>query len=256
MAHDFTGKRVLITGGAGGIGYATAEAFLAAGAKVAICDRNTEALEAAVANLGDGAVGIECDLGDSASIASCVTETVEKLGGIDVLVNNAGIGEARSLVDCDDDFIDAILNVNLRGVMLMTRESVKVMKQQGSGAVVNISSLAVKRPSPNSTHYTASKAGVLGFTISLAVELAPTIRVNAICPGMVETAMMTNNIRLASERQGITKDEAFAQRQAMVPMGRLQQPEDIARGVLFLASDESSEIIGEALNITGGMATW
>src|SRR5262249_7487084 len=138
MAHDFSGKRVLITGGATGIGYATAEAFLQAGAKVAICDRNTQALEAAVQSLGENAVGIECDLGDSASISSCVAETAEKLGGVDVLVNNAGIGEARALVDCDDDFIDAILNVNLRGVMLMTREAVKVMKEQGAGNVVNI----------------------------------------------------------------------------------------------------------------------
>src|SRR5436190_2150350 len=101
----------------------------------------------------------------------------------------AGIGSARPLVECDDDFNDAILNVNLRGTMLMSREVAKVMQKQGSGNIVNIASLAVKRPSPNSSHYTASKAGVLGFTIALAVELAPAIRVNAICPGMVGTAM-------------------------------------------------------------------
>jgi NAD(P)-dependent dehydrogenase (short-subunit alcohol dehydrogenase family) len=133
MAHDFTGRRVLVTGGATGIGYATAEAFLHSGAKVAICDRNTEALGEAVSRLGGGAVGIECDLADSASITRCVGETLEKLGGIDVLVNNAGIGEARALVDCDDAFIDAILGVNLRGVMLITREAVRVMKGRAAG---------------------------------------------------------------------------------------------------------------------------
>ena len=261
MTYDFSGTRVLITGGARGIGYATAEAFVCSGADVVACDRDAAELAVAVERLAEAghgsATGIECDLADSASITSCVVETVRRLGGVDVLVNNAGIGSAVALVESDDELIDAILNVNLRGLILMSREVVKVMQgQRGGGNIVNISSLAVKQGAPNVSHYAASKGGVLGFTIALAAELAPAIRVNAICPGIVDTPMMKTAIERSSQAQGISFEEAYEQRRTIVPMGRLQQPGDIAKGVLFLASDEASEITGEALNLTGGIATW
>jgi NAD(P)-dependent dehydrogenase (short-subunit alcohol dehydrogenase family) len=130
------------------------------------------------------------------------------------------------------------------------------MQRQGSGNIVNISSQAARRGYPEISHYSASKAGVLGFTISLAVELAPTIRVNAVSPGMVETAMMRNNIDQTAAQKGISWDEAYAEWTSPIPMRRMQQPDHIAHAVLFLASDEASEITGEALNVSGGLVMW
>lgn len=137
----------------------------------------------------------------------------------------------------------------------MTRELIRGMIDRGDGVVVNISSQAAKAPSPTVSHYAASKAGVIGFTISLAAEVAPAVRVNAICPGMVMTGMMENNIRGTMESKSISYADSYAQWSSGIPMGRMQQPADIANGVLFLASDAASEITGEALNISGGQTT-
>jgi NAD(P)-dependent dehydrogenase (short-subunit alcohol dehydrogenase family) len=260
MTRDFTGKRVVVTGGAGGIGLAIAEAFVRSGAQVAIFDRAAEELDGAVRSLSDAgsgsASGIECDLADAKAIVRCVDDTASRLGGIDVLVNNAGVGRSVPLVESSDEYIDSVLNVNLRAVLLMSREVVRVMQRQGSGNIVNISSQAARRGYPEISHYSASKAGVLGFTISLAVELAPTIRVNAVSPGMVETAMMRNNIDQTAAQKGISWDEAYAEWTSPIPMRRMQQPDHIAHAVLFLASDEASEITGEALNVSGGLVMW
>jgi NAD(P)-dependent dehydrogenase (short-subunit alcohol dehydrogenase family) len=129
------------------------------------------------------------------------------------------------------------------------------MLERGEGVVINISSQAGKRGFPDISHYSASKAGVLGFTRSLAAEVAPKVRVNAICPGMVLTGMMQNNIRQTSERKEISLDEAKAEWSSGIPMGRMQQPVDIANAALFLASDAAREITGEALNVSGGQTT-
>ena len=123
------------------------------------------------------------------------------------------------------------------------------------GVIINISSQAGKRGFPDITHYSASKAGVLGFTRSLAAEVAPEVRVNAICPGMVLTRMMRNNIRQTSEQKRISLDDAYAEWSSGIPMGRMQQPVDIANAALFLASDAAREITGEALNVSGGQTT-
>lgn len=256
---NFEGKRVLVTGGASGIGLAIGAEFARAGAQVVLLDRNKEALDAAVETVGTAGTGtatsVACDLTDASEIVRAGQEVTERLGGVDILVNNAGVGAARPFVELSDAELDLNLDVNLRATILVTRELIRGMIDRGDGVVVNISSQAAKAPSPTVSHYSASKAGVLGFTISLAAEVAPAVRVNAICPGMVMTGMMENNIRLTMQNKGLSYDDAYAEWSSGIPMGRMQQPVDIAKGVLFLASDAASEITGEALNISGGQTT-
>jgi len=257
---NFKGKRVLVTGGAAGIGLAIGTEFVRAGAQVAFLDRDKAALEKAVeaaSAAGPGeALSVVCDLTNSQEIIRAVQDVTERLGRVEILVNNAGVGASRPLVDLSDEELDLNLNVNLRATILLTRELLRGMLERGEGVVINISSQAGKRGFPDITHYSASKAGVLGFTRSLAAEVAPKVRVNAICPGMVLTGMMQNNIRQTSERKEISLDDAYAKWSSGIPMGRMQQPVDIANAALFLASDAAREITGEALNVSGGQTTY
>jgi len=256
---NFKGKRVLVTGGAAGIGLAIGTEFVRAGAQVAFLDRDKAALEKAVeaaSAAGPGeALSVVCDLTNSQEIIRAVQDVTERLGRVEILVNNAGVGASRPLVELSDEELDLNLNVNLRATILLTRELLRGMLERGEGVVINISSQAGKRGFPDITHYSASKAGVLGFTRSLAAEVAPKVRVNAICPGMVLTGMMQNNIRQTSERKEISLDDAYAEWSSGIPMGRMQQPVDIANAALFLASDAAREITGEALNVSGGQTT-
>ncbi len=257
---NFKGKRVLVTGGAAGIGLAIGTEFVRAGAQVAFLDRDKAALEKAVeaaSAAGPGeALSVVCDLTNSQEIIRAVQDVTERLGRVEILVNNAGVGASRPLVELSDEELDLNLNVNLRATILLTRELLRGMLERGEGVVINISSQAGKRGFPDITHYSASKAGVLGFTRSLAAEVAPKVRVNAICPGMVLTGMMQNNIRQTSERKEISLDDAYAEWSSGIPMGRMQQPVDIANAALFLASDAAREITGEALNVSGGQTTY
>jgi meso-butanediol dehydrogenase/(S,S)-butanediol dehydrogenase/diacetyl reductase len=254
VTWNFKGKRVLVTGGAAGIGLAIGTEFLRAGAQVAFLDRDKTALEKAVetaSTAGPGeALSVVCDLTITQEIIRAAQDTTERLGSVDILVNNAGVGGSRSLVELSDEELDLNLDVNLRATILLTREL-----ERSEGVVINISSQAGKRGFPDISHYSASKAGVLGFTRSLAAEVAPKVRVNAICPGMVLTGMMQNNIRQTSERKEISLYEARAEWSSGIPMGRMQQPVDIANAALFLASDAAREITGEALNVSGGQTT-
>ena len=259
VAWDFGGRRVLVTGAAAGIGLAIATEFANAGARVVLLDRDKSALEEAVKTAGAAGAGevsiAVCDLANSQEIARAAGEVTDLIGGIDILVNNAGVGKSTPLVELSDEELDLNLDVNLRGMILLTRELVRGMVDRDDGVVINIASQAGKRGFPNITAYSASKAGVLGFTTSLAAEVAPAVRVNAICPGMVLTGMMQNNIRQTSEEKNISYDDAYAEWSSGIPMGRMQQPADVASAVLFLASDAASEITGEALNISGGQTT-
>jgi NAD(P)-dependent dehydrogenase (short-subunit alcohol dehydrogenase family) len=257
---NFKAKRVLVTGGAAGIGLAIGTEFVRAGAQVAFLDRDKAALDKVVeatSTAGPGeALSVVCDLTNSAEIIRAAHDVTERLGSVDILVNNAGVGGSRPLIELSDEELDLNLNVNLRATILLTRELLRGMLERGEGVVINISSQAGKRGFPDITHYSATKAGVLGFTRSLAAEVAPNVRVNAICPGMVLTGMMQNNIRQTSERKEISLDDAYAEWSSGIPMGRMQQPVDIANAVLFLASDAAREITGEALNVSGGQTTY
>jgi NAD(P)-dependent dehydrogenase (short-subunit alcohol dehydrogenase family) len=259
MVWDFQGKRVLVTGGASGIGFAIARAFCDAGATVVLLGSNSATLDGAVANLKSGHAGeiysFVCDLAAVDQIVHTAGEISFALGGIDILINNAGVGGSGPLTELTDAEVDLQLNVNLRATIILTRELIRGMLDRGAGVVVNIASQAAKRGFPGITHYTASKAGVLGFTTSLAVEVAPAVRVNAICPGTVMTPMMQANIDKTSRTKNISRDEAIAEWSEGIPMGRMQQPEDVANAALFLSSDLASEITGEALNVSGGQTT-
>ena len=256
---DFTGQRVLVTGGATGIGLATVRAFVDAGARVVAVDRDGDRLAEAVAGLatqeGEPVAVVVADLTEAEQIVRAAAQAEESFGGVDVLVNNAGVGAGCPFPELSDADLDLTLDVNLRATILLTREVIRGMLARGDGAVVNIASQAATDPSPQASHYAASKAGVVGFTTSLSAEVAPAVRVNAICPGMVMTGMMENNISLTMASKGITNEESLAQWSSGIPMERMQQPEDIAKSVLFLASDAASEITGIALYVTGGQTT-
>jgi NAD(P)-dependent dehydrogenase (short-subunit alcohol dehydrogenase family) len=261
VTWNFEGKRVLVTGGAAGIGFATGQQFLHAGAQVTFLGRDEKSLEKAVraasATSRKGrALSLICDLEKPQNIVSAAQVATELMGGVDILINNAGVGGSRPLVELSDEELDLHLNVNLKATILLTRELLPGMLEQGEGVVINISSQAGKRGFPGITHYSASKAGVIGFTRSLATEAAPHVRVNAVCPGMVLTAMMQNNIQQTSNEKDISFDEARAEWSSGIPMGRMQQPVDIAHAVLFLASDAASEITGVALDVSGGQTMY
>ena len=257
VTWNFERKRVLVTGGATGIGFAIGQEFLHAGAQVTFLGRDGESLEKAIraasaAGRKGRALSLICDLAKPQDIVRAAQGATELMGGVDILINNAGVGGSRSLTELSDEELDLHLNVNLRATILLTRELLRGMLEQGEGVVINISSQAGKRGFPGITHYSASKAGVIGFTRSLAIEAAPQVRVNAVCPGMVLTAMMQNNIQQTSNQKNISLDDARAEWSSGIPMGRMQQPVEIANAVLFLASDAAREITGEALNVSGG----
>jgi meso-butanediol dehydrogenase / (S,S)-butanediol dehydrogenase / diacetyl reductase len=261
VTWNFAGKRVLVTGGATGIGFAIGQEFLLAGAQVTFLGRDEQSLEKAVsaasAASGNGkALSLTCDLAKPPDIVRAAQAATELMGGVDILVNNAGVGGSRELVELSDEELDLHLNVNLRATILLTRGLLRGMLEQGEGVVINISSQAGKRGFPGITHYSASKAGVIGFTRSLAAEVAPRVRVNAVCPGMVLTAMMQNNIQQTSDEKNISLDDARAEWSSGIPLGRMQQPVDVANAVLFLASDAATEITGVALDVSGGQTMY
>ncbi|MFN8523185.1 MAG: SDR family NAD(P)-dependent oxidoreductase [Chloroflexota bacterium] len=236
------GKVALVTGGASGIGNATVRVLAGEGASVVLADVRGSA--EAASHLGEGLVhGLDVDVTSTPSVQRAVAATVERFGRLDVLVNNAGVGWPRAIQDIDDDDWDRLLAVNLKGVFRCIREALSHLSRGAS--IVNLASVAGRTSSlAMGCHYTASKAGVLGLTRHLARELGPRgIRVNAVCPGPIDTAML---------RIGMS-DERINEFSETLPVGRVGVPEDIARAILYLASDESSFVTGAALDVNGGV---
>ncbi len=189
----------------------------------------------------------------SESGAALAERVTGELGRIDLLVNNAGISGRVPLDEMADRTWDAMINVNLTGVARTSRAVVPVMKQQGAGNIVSVSSVAGRAGKANMTHYCASKFGVIGFTQSLALELALTgVRANTVCPGIVRTAMWDVELAEISEARGISVDQAWADTLAGIPLNRPQTPADIGNAVAFLASPLAGNITGQALNVDGG----
>lgn len=239
-----TGKVAIITGGGSGIGRGIAVAFTREGANVVIAGRDSQKLDAVAKEIGPACVGHAADVSKRADIQKLVASTREKLGGIHILVNNAGIllpGTAESLTE--DDW-DQTFNINARGLWLLSREVLPHLRAAGGGSIINIGSVLSLVAARNRAAYSASKGAVLAMTRAMALDHAPEkIRVNCICPGIVETEMVAR----------FSMDEnARRQRIAMHPMGRFGQPEDIAQAAVFLASDESAWITGTAFPIDGG----
>jgi|SRR6516164_3529082 NAD(P)-dependent dehydrogenase (short-subunit alcohol dehydrogenase family) len=244
----FDGKRVLITGSSRGIGQAAARVFHSLGAKVAINGRSAGSIANGIAALGGGKRMIPA-LGDIATVKGCeeaVHSAVEGLGGLDVLVNSAGVGDARPLLDCDEAMWDQVLNVNLRGTFFCIRAAYPYLKAS-RGNVVNVGSDAGLIGEKKLSVYCASKGGVVNVTRALALELAPDVRVNCVCPGYVDTDMVRREIENAA-------DPALAEAEVMsyMPLKRMAHPEEIGKAIAYLASDDAGFITGAAFSIDGG----
>jgi NAD(P)-dependent dehydrogenase (short-subunit alcohol dehydrogenase family) len=253
---DMKGRVALVTGGGRGIGRAIAETFAQAGARVAITARTQSELAETRAALRQHsqAEAIVADLADRSAPAGVVSEVREKLGPVEILVNNAGIGSSanpRPVAEFDDTFWDLTIAVNLTAVYLLCKAVLPDMLRAKWGRIINVSSINGRVPAFHGVAYTASKHGVLGVTRTLAVEVARDgITVNAICPGPVKTRMNDRRVEYDAKRRGVS----FAEQEAsMTPIGRRLLPEEVAPLALFLASDEARAITGQAWNVCGGM---
>lgn len=237
-------KVVLVTGAGQGMGQAMVARFAAEGAKVIAVDINQASADATAAKEGNAnVIGLGCDISDPAAVRDAMVKAVDTFGRLDVLVNNAGVGSVDAFLDTPDEHWHKVIGVNLTGTFLCCREAGRIMQQQGSGAIINVSSTAaVSGEGPS--HYVASKAGVMGLTRSIARELAPMgIRVNTLVPGPTNTPMMAD-----------IPEEWTAQMVAAIPLGRMGEPADIAAAASFLASDDAAFITGQNIAVNGGMA--
>jgi meso-butanediol dehydrogenase/(S,S)-butanediol dehydrogenase/diacetyl reductase len=244
---DFRDKTVIVTGGASGMGAATARLFAGAGAQVIIVDRDTEGAARVATEIGAGAPLVG-DVADSAFCDLCVATAVERTGRLDVLVNCAGtIVRADADGTSDDDWL-RVMNVNVSGSFYMARAAVRVMKKQGKGTVVNFGSIWGSVGGKGHVAYCASKGAIHQLTKAMALDHARDgIRVNAVCPGEVDTPMLRS-----ARAVPVTNESLQKMADAVVPMGRLAQPEEIARVVLFLASDAASYMTGALVPVDAG----
>ena len=256
MASRFDGSGVLVTGGAAGMGRAIAKAFADEGANVVVADINEERVGGTAEELSGGGAkvsGLGVDVTDPGQVEEMVAKADDELGGIDILVNNAGVITMDKVVDITPEDWDFVMDVNGKGVFLCMRAVVPGMLERGGGNIVSVASQAGKRGYPLFAHYCASKAAVILLSKGLALEVAPTIRVNCVCPGIVNTEMMDREYVWEEEMTGEKQDSIRERWMSGIPMGRFQEPEHVAGVVQFLASDAASEMTGQAINITGGM---
>jgi len=244
---EFAGKVVIVTGAGMGIGKGIALAFAREGAKVTVADMDLDSARETVKEIkagGGEAIAVLVNVANSAEVKAMVDETVKCWVTVDILVNNAGIGTSAMVEDMTEEDWRRVIDVNLTGVFLCSKAVLPLMKARKYGKIVNISSTGGKRISYNGgANYTASKEGVIGFTRHLAYETAPYgINVNCICPGATITPLI----------QRIATPETLEERTRIIPKGRLCNPEDPAKAVLFLASDKAEMICGVALEVDGG----
>jgi NAD(P)-dependent dehydrogenase (short-subunit alcohol dehydrogenase family) len=248
------GRRALITGAGTGIGRAIARALTSAGARVAVTDRD-EAAARTVARALEGAVAFRLDVTDAAETADVIERAADAFGGLEIVCANAGVSTMNRVVDLGEAEWDHNMAVNAKGVFLTNQAAVRYWLAQGvKGVIVNTASMAGKQGVALLAHYAASKFAVVGFTQSLAREVAERgIRVNCVCPGFVRTAMQAREVEWEAKLRGMTPDAVRAEYIALTPLGRLEEPEDVADTVVFLASDGARFVTGEALNVTGGV---
>ncbi|MCP4380401.1 MAG: SDR family oxidoreductase [Hyphomicrobiales bacterium] len=255
MLSDLTGQRAIVTGAARGIGQAICRNLASHGVRVAVADLDEAAAHALAEAIGVGAQAFDVDVRDRNSVESCFSSIEAAFGGYDVLCANAGVSSMKLVVDLTDEDWDFNFDVNARGVFLTNQMAVRHFIATGTkGVIVNTASLAAKWGAPWLAHYSASKFAVLGFTQALAREVAEHgIRVNCVCPGFVRTSMQEREVAWEAELRGMSETEVIADYVAQTPLGRLEEPEDVANAVLFLASDLSGFVTGEAINVTGGV---
>lgn len=242
--RELEGKIAVITGGASGIGYATARAFIEAGAAVVVADLNEDRANGAANDLGKSAFPIAADVTSSADVNRIIETAVAQFGGIDILVNSAGIATKYRFVELPEDAWDAMMAVHTRGTFLCTQAAARVMIERGSGAVVNLSSIAAELGNPLAVHYAAAKGAIRMITRATAVSLAPHgIRVNAVGPGTTETPLTEVALRDPGIRAAAVE---------RIPMGHFAQAEDVADIILFLASDRARYVTGQTIYVDGG----
>lgn len=240
------GRTAVVTGSAQGIGYAIAEALAAEGANVVIADINADAAAEAAASLGigDRAIGVGGNVAESEDIDALVAAALDTFGSLDVWVNNAGITRDATMRKMTEDMFDQVIAVHLRGSWLGTRAAANIMRDNGGGSIINISSTSGKSGNPGQTNYSAAKAGIVGLTKAAAKEVGfANVRVNAVQPGLIRTAMTE-----------AMPEEAFKEKLTGIPLGRAGEPSEIAQTVLFLASDMSSYLTGITIEVAGGRA--
>jgi meso-butanediol dehydrogenase / (S,S)-butanediol dehydrogenase / diacetyl reductase len=255
---ELSGQAAIVTGAGRGIGRAIALELATLGADVVVAEldpANAERTAAEARDLGRQAVAVGTDVTHAASRAAMVRAALDAFGRIDVLVNNAGIYRAAAPLELTEELWDAVMNVNARAVMFCTQAVLPTMLAAGRGCVVNVASMAGKGATPTSIPYGASKAAVISLTRSLALAYARDgIRVNCVCPGLVETEMWAQIDReVGVGLLGKEPGEYWRQRTADIPLGRPEQPEDVARVVGFLASSKAGYMTGQAINVTGGL---
>jgi len=244
---SFDNKTALVTGGSRGIGKAIAETLARRGARVVIAGRQIDALEAAAAELsgatGQTVIALQADVADSASVKALLDQVLARFQRLDILVNNAGVTRDTLLVRMDEADWDMVLDVNLKGAYLCTKAAIRQMMKQRYGRIVNVTSVSGIAGQAGQTNYSASKAGLIGFTRALAREVGSRgITVNAVAPGFVPT--------------DLTKDLPADFKEASlksIPLGRWGTPQEIANAVAFLASDDASYITGHVLSVDGGI---
>ncbi|WP_167647753.1 3-oxoacyl-ACP reductase FabG [Mameliella alba] len=241
---DLTGKSALITGASGGIGGAIAKALQGAGANVGLSGTRVEPLEALAAELGERAFVLPCKLDDAEAVAALPKQAAEAMGSVDILVNNAGITRDNLFMRMSDDEWQSVLDVNLTATFKLCKGVLRGMMKSRWGRIVNISSVVGATGNPGQGNYAAAKAGMVGMSKSLAYEVASRgITVNAVAPGFIETAM-TDKLNDDQKSAILTQ----------IPTGRMGTPEEIAAGVLYLASPEAAYVTGTTLHVNGGMA--
>ena len=246
MGGVLEGKRALVTGGHRGLGRGIAEAFVAAGAATAIAD--IQGAEATAREIGQGTVGVACDVRSTESVTGAIAETTRELGGLDILVNNAGVECLAPLHELSEDEFDRMVSVNLRGTWLVYKHALPVLLD-GGGAVINIASLAGLVAFPLLGIYAATKGAVVRMTEAMALELRDHgVRANSICPGFVDTEMVQRSAMDFTAATGMPFDELVNKGQ-----GRLARPDEIASLAVYLASDAASFVNGTAIAVDGGM---
>jgi len=244
----------IVTGAAAGIGAAIARAFCGEGARVVVADRDSEAAEATAKEIGHAAIAMRLDVTNEDQVRAVVADTLARFDRIDILVNNAGIMRKAYVKDMAEELWDAVVDVNLKATFLCSKAVLPAMIEARRGRIINIASIAAKVGEPTASAYSAAKFGVIGFTRSLALEVAQyDILVNAICPGPIPTALGQQGWREGAQIEGVDLDRIMARVGSRSPLRRLGSVEQVAKMALFIASDDCDFTTGSAFNVDGGI---